>query len=160
MKKTLLFFCACFLIFVSTIGRYHPVSLDLVQPSTMEVEIKGAVQKPGVYRVKWKANVKEIIDVAGGKNDNADLSGISLVRTCKPNDVIVIPEQEIVPVKKVSINTATLEQLIALPRIGPSTAERIIAYRNEQPFQALEDIMQVKGIGPKMFENIKDLICL
>ena len=160
MKKTLLFFCACFLIFISTIGRYRPVSLDLVQPSTMEVEIKGAVQKPGVYRVKWKANVKEIINAAGGKNDNADLSGISLVRTCKPNDVIVIPEQEIVPIKKVSINTATLEQLITLPRVGPSTAERIIAYREQQPFQTLEDIMQVKGIGPKMFENIKDLICL
>ena len=74
--------------------------------------------------------------------------------------MIVIPEKEQVEVKKISINMATLEQLITLPRIGLSMAERIIAYRQEHPFQSLDDLMQVKGIGPKMFENIKDLICL
>ena len=74
--------------------------------------------------------------------------------------MIVIPEKEQVEVKKISINMATLEQLITLPRIGLSMAERIITYRQEHPFQSLDDLMQVKGIGPKMFENIKDLICL
>ena len=80
MKKTLLFFCVFFLLFVLTIGRYRPVSLDLIQPTTMHVEIKGAVKNPGFYEVKWKVNVKEIIQVAGGKSENADTSSLSLVR--------------------------------------------------------------------------------
>ena len=160
MKKTLLFFCTIFFVWITTIGRYRPVSLDLVQPSTMQVEVKGQVQKPGVYTVKWKANVKEIIEVAGGKTGLADLSGISLLRICHPNDVIVIPEKEVVEIKKISINTATREQLMSLPRIGPSMADKIIEYRNQQPFQTVEQLMQVKGIGPKMYEKLKDRICL
>ena len=160
MKQTLLFFCALFFVWLTTIGRYKPVSLDLVQPSAMRVEVKGEVQKPGVYTVKWKANVKEILEVAGGKTAEADLSGISLVRICKPNDVIVIPEKEKIEIKKVSINSGTREQLMSLPRIGPSMAEKIIEYRKEHTFQTLEDLMEVKGIGPKMFEKLKEFICL
>ena len=99
MKQTLLFFCALFFLWLTTIGRYKPVSLDLVQPSAMRVEVKGEVQKPGVYTVKWKANVKENLEVAGGKTAEADKSGISLVRICKPNDVIVIPEKEKIEIK-------------------------------------------------------------
>ena len=160
MKKTLLFFCTIFLIFISTIGRYYPVSLDLAQPTTMEVEIKGEVKKPGIYTVKWNASVKDLLNAAGGQTEQADLSAVSLVRTCNPNDVIVIPEKQKEEFKKISINTASLEQLVTLPGIGPSMAERIIEYRNEHIFQTIEDLMNVKGIGPKSFEKIKDRICL
>ena len=49
---------------------------------------------------------------------------------------------------------------MSLPRIGPSMAEKIIEYRKEHTFQTLEDLMEVKGIGPKMFEKLKEFICL
>ena len=160
MKKTLLFFCTFFFIFISTIGRYHPVSLDLIQPTTMEVEIKGEVRKPGVYTVKWKASVKDVLEAAGGKTAQADTSGISLARTCNPQDVIVIPASKPIEYEKISINSATREELITLPGIGPSTADKIIEYRKKQPFQSIEDIMNVKGIGIKMFEKLKDRIIL
>jgi competence protein ComEA len=62
-------------------------------------------------------------------------------------------------VELVNINTATLEELNALPSIGPTTAQKIIDYRTENgDFSTIEDIMNVSGIGPATFEDIKDLI--
>ena len=58
------------------------------------------------------------------------------------------------------LNSATLEQLDSLPGIGPSIAQRIIDYRNNIPFVELEQIKEVKGIGDKLYEKIKDLITL
>ncbi len=60
---------------------------------------------------------------------------------------------------KININKATVEELSTLERIGPSYAQRIVDYRNENgPFQKPEDIMKVRGIGIKAFEANKDII--
>lgn len=63
--------------------------------------------------------------------------------------------------EKVNINEATLEQLTEVKFIGPAIAERILNYReNSGPFSSLEDLMNVKGIGQKTFDKIKDGITL
>jgi competence protein ComEA len=63
------------------------------------------------------------------------------------------------PDGKVNLNTATLEQLDALPGIGPVIAQRILDYRQANgPFTAPEEIMEVKGIGPAIYEKLQDLI--
>ena len=58
----------------------------------------------------------------------------------------------------VNINAADLNQLDALPGIRPALAQRIIDYRVERPFGAVEDIKNVSGIGDKKFDALKDLI--
>jgi competence protein ComEA len=59
---------------------------------------------------------------------------------------------------KVNINTADKEQLVTLKYIGDALADRIIEYRQNQPFQVSEDIMKVKGVGEKTFETNKERI--
>jgi len=60
---------------------------------------------------------------------------------------------------KININTASLAELQTLPRIGPKVAQRIIDYRTQNgPFKKPEDLMKVRGIGEKVFNQIKDLI--
>lgn len=60
--------------------------------------------------------------------------------------------------KQVNINTASAEELMTLQKIGPKCAERIIEYRKNTPFEKPEDIMNVKGIGPKTWEINQDRI--
>jgi len=65
------------------------------------------------------------------------------------------------PAGKVNVNTAGAEQLALLPRIGPSTAQRILDYREENgSFEALEDLMLVRGIGEKTFERLEPYVTL
>ncbi|MBB5183174.1 competence protein ComEA [Catenisphaera adipataccumulans] len=160
MKRILLCFFILVFFLATYYGRYQPVSLDLVQPTVKQVEIKGAVKKPGVYTVKWEATVRDVIKAAGGTSADADTGTVSMVKEVNDHDVIVIPEKEATPQTKVSINSATLEQLDALPGIGPALAQRIIDYREQTPFQSIEDIQNVKGIGEVMYAKIKDQITL
>ncbi len=65
------------------------------------------------------------------------------------------------PPKKVNINTASVAELQTLPRIGPQIAQRIVDYRTKNgKFKRVEDIMKVRGIGEKVFEEIKDKITI
>lgn len=60
---------------------------------------------------------------------------------------------------KIDLNTASLAQLMTLDRIGEVVAQRILAYRDQNgPFAAVEDLMKVKGVGPKVFDRNKDRI--
>ena len=62
--------------------------------------------------------------------------------------------------KKVNINTASAAELAYLPRIGAKVADRIIAYRKEKPFSRPEELMEVKGIGEKLFLTLKPYIAV
>jgi competence ComEA-like helix-hairpin-helix protein len=61
---------------------------------------------------------------------------------------------------KINLNTATVEQLMNLPGIGPSLAERIIEHRTITPFKSVEDLLEVKGIGNSKFEKLRDLVTI
>lgn len=160
MKKNILTMILGIIFLFALIGRYEPVELSKAQNDTIEVEIKGGVVSPGTYSLTRGASIEQLINQAGGLSENADLSSVSLLTELKHNDLIVIPLQDDQTQSLISLNGATSEQLQTLPGIGPSTADKIIAYRSETPFTSLEDLMNVKGIGEKTFEKLKDRICL
>lgn len=123
-----------------------------------EAEIKGEILNPGIYEIKKDETLEDLIDKAGGLTDKADTSALSLQKDIVHQDVIVIPE--IQSIKKISLNSATQKELMTLPGIGENKANQIIEYRNQQSFRSIEEIMNVKGIGEKIFNKIKDQICL
>ena len=158
MKRTLLFFCLFIFFIFTCFNRYAPITLQEAKPTLMQVEIKGAIQNPGVYTLKRNSSISSLIQMSGGLLENSDTSRISFNYILNDKDVVVIPEKQ--EVKLISINSATLEELQTLPGIGPAIAQRIMEYRKSNTFQSLEQIQNVKGIGPAMFNKIKDKICL
>lgn len=146
---------------LSLTHRYTPIALERKAPDVIEVEIKGEVQSPGVYTLKNGAVVKDLIKTAGGLTELGDDGALSLMDPLHPGQVIVVAKKAADGTSKlVSISTATKEQLQTLPGIGPAMAQRIIDHRQSQPFTRLEDLMEVKGIGEKKFEKLKEFIAL
>jgi competence protein ComEA len=142
--------------------------------SAILVDVKGAVVHPGVYEVKETGRVKDVIALAGGFTKEADQTKVNLAAKVHDEMVIYVPkvgEEASGSVisdsatfaaaneGKVNINTASVEDLQQLHGIGPAKAEAIIAYREEHgPFQKIEDLLNVTGIGEKSLEKIKDQV--
>ncbi len=137
------------------------------------VYITGAVPRPGVYALPKNARVQDAISAAGGFLAEADKSQINLAAILDDGQKIDIPYLEgaspvlVTPLPDVvtstteliDINTASATELDTLPGIGPTTAQKIIDYREQNgPFLNTEDIINVSGIGPGTYERIKDLI--
>jgi len=138
------------------------------------IDLKGAVKNPGVYQMKVGDRVHDALKKAGGTVKKADQKQINLAAVLQDGMVVYIPfEGEETPGSLseagsraegnsgdvVNINTASSEELQAIPGIGPSKAEAVIEYREENgPFQIIEDITNVSGIGEKSFERIKSSI--
>lgn len=153
MKKLLLLFL--FLIFITQKVNY--VDLTQYKSNAIYVEVKGEVEYPDVYKLKYNSTMNDVLKKAKLKK-SADTSSINLTQTLHDKDVVVIP---VYKNTKISINSATLDELCTLNGIGPSMAQKIIDYRNTYgSFKTIEDIMQVKGIKEKLYLKIKDYISL
>ncbi|WP_102026964.1 helix-hairpin-helix domain-containing protein [Salirhabdus sp. Marseille-P4669] len=132
------------------------------------VDVKGAVSKPGVYEIDSNARVHEVIDMAGGMTQSADPLSINLAERVYDEMTIVVLEEgaEIkqdgggnVSNPRIKLNTATKEEIVNLPGIGPVKADAILQYRDEfGPFQQEEDLLNVSGIGEKTLEQLKEYI--
>jgi competence protein ComEA len=144
-------------------------------PAPLRVYVSGAVQTPEVYFLPPGSLVRDAIRAAGGPAPDADLNRINLARELSDQQQIYVPrrgEENPVPVISegvpartastrplININTATVEELQELPRVGPALAQRIVAYREMYgPFQTPEDLMRVSGIGESIFAAIRDYI--
>lgn len=133
-------------------------SMDLNEERTIDVEIRGEVEKEGVYEMKLGDRIEDVLSLAVLK-ENADISSFSLQKQLSDNEMIVIPAKK--EERLISINSAGVEELCRLPGIGPAIADRIIEYRKQNAgFKTLEDIMNVKGIGKATYEKIKGYIAL
>lgn len=134
--------------------------------TTVLVHVVGAVGKPGVVEVPADSRVIDAISEAGGASEDASLEGVNLARVVFDGEQIIVPRvgeestvSETEKVDLISISRANSEELQTLPRVGPATAERIIAWREAHgPFQSVEDLLAVSGIGPATLEGFRHLI--
>lgn len=164
-------------VLVSAIGD-HGSSADVAQPTpeasgpaivgaALYVHILGAVERPGLYELREGDRAIDAVAAAGGFLDTADQTQLNLARVVVDGEQIVVPVLGEAPVAtpgetasgKVNINTADEAALDVLPRVGPAMAARIIAWREANGrFTAVEDLLNVAGIGDKTFEELRDLV--
>lgn len=150
-----------------------------VKPSIIKIDVKGAVQLPGVFIADEGDRVMDLIDDAGGFHPDADRDKVNLAQLVEDQMVIYVPEigeeTETLPPTAattvsgaaggnedgmVNLNTATETELMTLTGVGPSKAAAILEYREKTPFQSIEDLKNVSGIGDKTFEKLKDSITI
>ena len=172
--------------FVAKQGQYvpSPAAVDAVRekipltttssapPTTVAdlvVHVGGAVARPGIYTLRPQARVADAVSAAGGATSEADVDQLNLAEHVSDGQRVYVAKMGQTPPSTsdsgsstggspsmVNINTATASQLEALPGVGPSTAEAIIAYRSEHgPFTSVDDLASVKGIGPSKLAQIK-----
>lgn len=137
------------------------------------VDIKGEIKNPNIYWLEEGCIIEDLINVAGGITEEGDLSKINRAQKLNDHEVVIIPNindkeseiESIIPSSnnenKVNINTASINELDTLSGIGPSKAEAIIKYREENgTFKSIEEIKNVTGIGEALFEKFKENITI
>ncbi|MCL4274234.1 MAG: ComEA family DNA-binding protein [Anaerolineales bacterium] len=181
------FALAGLLVFVSRAPAGQPIELKPAPTKApIVVHVVGAVPRPGLYQFVEGARIQDAIDAAGGLMTSANVDAINLAALLTDGQQLNIPyksgeeptgdddddsslnlpgsgdETSTPPPSsgdRININTATVSELDSLPGIGPSLAQRIVDYRTQNgAFSTIEGIMEVSGVGPATFENIKDLI--
>lgn len=162
-------------------------SVDSSEESAIFIDIKGAVNRPGVYQVAAGERVYELLQLAGGLTDEAAGEYLNQAQVLTDQQMIYVPTkaeaqaQDFSPAElqgqlqgtpanspdvssqqeKVNINTADTAQLTTLSGIGQKKAEAIIAYREENgPFKSVEELKEVSGIGEKTVEKLRPSITI
>ena len=134
---------------------------------TVVVHVVGAVESPGVIELPENSRIIDALAKAGGAREDAILSGINLARVLFDGEQIVVPSRADEPAAVsidappglVSLSRGTSAELETLPRVGPATAARIIAWREENgPFTSVDDVLAVSGIGPATLEGFRALV--
>ncbi|HEX2047115.1 MAG TPA: helix-hairpin-helix domain-containing protein [Acidimicrobiales bacterium] len=148
-------------------------------PVTVTVHVAGQVANPGVYAVPAGGRVADAVVAAGGPSVEADVEQLNLAARVSDGERVYVPRKgEAPPVvaaasapttaaggkgagpgTPVDLNTATAEQLEALPGVGPATSRAILAYRaSHGRFRSVTELLEVPGIGPAKLETLRPLV--
>ena len=155
--KDIIFYLFVFAVVGFLVIWTQPKNAD--EKKIVGVVIKGAVNAPGYYELEYESRVKDVLRLAGGETEEADLSNVNLAFVLIDGEEIVIPEKaDGAPINSnlININTADIYNLCKLEGIGEALATEIVNYRAEYGlFNTIEDIKKVKGIGSGKFNKIK-----
>lgn len=138
-------------------------------PAPVLVHVVGAVAAPGLVELDAGARVADALDAAGGTSADADLALVNLARVVVDGEQVVVPRVGEAPPPAstgsppaapgpVDLNTADAAALDALPGIGPVLAQRIVEHRADAPFTSVDDLAEVRGIGPALLDQLRDLV--
>lgn len=140
------------------------------------VHVAGEVQQPGIVELEPTARVIDAIESAGGPTDEAQLDALNLAAIVNDGEYILVPDRQSTAATPanppaaggtgpagnnatVNLNTADSTELETLPGVGPATAEKIIAHREQHgAFAQLSDLEAVSGIGPATLERLDGLV--
>lgn len=173
------------LYFIEETSEEYLTSVDIPQSEELiiYIDIKGAVNRPGLYQLSEGSRMVDAIEAAGGLTTEADDRTINLAEKLLDQQKIIVYtesemaeklmqedrdnllERDVYPsnpsdaTQKININIATIDELQALPNIGPKKAQAIIEYRQTNgSFQTIDQIKEIKGIGEKTYEELAHLI--
>lgn len=123
------------------------------------VDVAGAVRHPGLYRLAPGTRIADAVAIAGGATHKADLISVNLAAPLADGEQVIVGGANSSSPAVVDLNSASAEQLDALPGIGPQTAEKIVAFRQAHgPFHSLDELDAVPGIGPSRIAQLKGLV--
>lgn len=144
------------------------------------VHVAGQVHEPGIVDLPATARVHDALTAAGGPTADADVAAVNLAAPVTDGQQIYLPAhgeepptgpgppahaggepstQDLAALQPVDLNGADATTLQTLPGIGPAMAERILAHRRDHgPFNSVEDLMAVSGIGPATLTRLRDLV--
>jgi competence protein ComEA len=139
------------------------------------VDVVGAVRRPGLYRLRRGSRVADIVTRAGGLTRRAERAAVNLAAPLADGEQVVVAVRgapvaaaggvagvgvaAATPSAPVSLSTATAEQLDTLPGVGPVTAQKIVAFRQEHgPFTSVAQLDAIPGIGPARLNELRALV--
>jgi competence protein ComEA len=132
------------------------------------VDVAGAVRRPGLYRLAAGTRIADAVAAAGGASARADVTLVNLAAPLADGEQVLVPARGAAaagaggspsPTAPLDLNTASAEQLDALPGVGPATAQKIIDYRVAHgPFRSVDELEGVPGIGPSKLAQLKGLV--
>jgi competence protein ComEA len=136
------------------------------------VDVEGAVRRPGLVRLAPGARVADAVARAGGFAPKADRTGVNLAATVADGQQVLVPRAGAgggaaaglagaggASSAPISLSSASAEQLDTLPGVGPVTAQKIVAYREQHgPFHSVDDLDAIPGIGPARLADLRGLV--
>ena len=154
-------------------ARASPSAAAATAARLLVVDVVGAVRRPGLVRLVEGSRVADAIALAGGLRRGAERAGVNFAAPVSDGQQVVVPQRGVAgagaagagagsaaaSTGPVSLSSATAEQLDTLPGVGPATAQKIIAYRQQHgAFRSVDELDAISGIGPSRIANLRGLV--
>jgi competence protein ComEA len=155
------------------VAPVHAAGAAPARPTLLVLDVAGAVRRPGLVRLPQGSRVADAIARAGGFTRHAERSGVNLAAPVADGQQVLVPTRGVAgaagggaggaasggPAGPVSLSAASAEQLDALPGVGPVTAQKILAYRQQHgAFHTVDELDAIPGIGPARIANLQGLV--